>query len=71
MVTTATGAESVRTNDNRESGTTGSIGTYAAPDLSTAKIATIASTERVNSNATRCPGPTPFSTSNCASLFAA
>ncbi|OBI98310.1 hypothetical protein A5660_04835 [Mycobacterium alsense] len=59
MVTTALGAASPNTNCIRASGTDGSIGTYAAPVLTTATIATIASTDRGNNNATRAPGPTP------------
>ena len=53
----------------RASGTAGSIGTYVAPVFSTAKIATIASAERGNNNATRCPGPTPCPTNRCANRF--
>ena len=34
-----------------------------------AKIDTIASTERVNSNPTRCPGPAPTPASRCANRF--
>ena len=40
----------------RAAGTAGSIGTYAAPVFTTATIATTASVERGNNNATRCPG---------------
>ncbi|SKS92405.1 Uncharacterised protein [Mycobacteroides abscessus subsp. massiliense] len=59
VVTTTTGPASHNTNRNRTSGTEGSIGTYAAPVFSTPMIATTASTDRENNNATRCPGPTP------------
>ncbi|BBB44228.1 Uncharacterised protein [Mycobacteroides abscessus subsp. abscessus] len=59
VVTTTTGPASHNTNRNRASGTEGSIGTYAAPVFSTPMIATTASTDRDNNNATRCPGPTP------------
>ena len=55
----------------RAAGTAGSIGTYAAPVFSTANIATIASAERGNSNATRCPGPTPSRANRCANRLAA
>ncbi|GFG97331.1 hypothetical protein MTIM_32100 [Mycobacterium timonense] len=59
VVTTATGAASPSTNSMRASGTAGSIGRYAAPDLSTAKIAMIASADRPNISATDCPAPAP------------
>ncbi len=52
VVITATGAASASMNPIRASGCAGSIGTYAAPVLSTARIATIASAERGNNNAT-------------------
>src|SRR5689334_5479963 len=67
--TATTGAASPSTNSTRAAGTAGSIGTYAAPVLSTAKIDTTASTERENSNATRSPGPTPKPTNKCANRF--
>src|SRR5271167_5212215 len=59
VVTAATGAASPSTNPRRAAGTAGSTGTYAAPVFTTANIATIASTDRDNNNATRCPAPTP------------
>ncbi len=59
VVIAAIGAASASMNPIRASGCAGSIGTYAAPVLSTASIATIASAERSNSSATRSPGPTP------------
>src|ERR1700722_8093539 len=59
VVTTAIGAESLSTNSIRAAGTVGSTGTYAAPVLSTAKIATTASGVRGSSSATRAPGAAP------------
>src|ERR1700742_4460404 len=59
VVTAATGAASPIMNSIRASGTAGSIGKYAAPDFSTAKIATTASADRGNSTATHRPGPAP------------
>ena len=56
----ATGAASPSMNSIRASGCAGSIGRYAAPVLSTARIATIASAERGSSSATRSPGPAPW-----------
>ena len=69
VVIAAIGAASASMNSIRAAGTAGSIGTYAAPVLSTAKIATIASADRDNSNATRCPGPAPWPTNKCANRF--
>src|ERR1700743_2191243 len=57
VVTTAIGAESASTNSMRALGTLGSTGTYAAPVLSTAKIATTASGVRGSNTPTRAPGP--------------
>ena len=57
VVTAATGAASATMNSMRAAGTAGSIGRYAAPVLSTARIATIASADRENSSATHAPGP--------------
>ena len=68
---TAVGAASVSMNSIRASGSAGSIGRYAAPVLSTASIATIASAERSNSSATHCPGPTPRPANRCANRLAA
>src|ERR1700761_5019138 len=59
VVTTAIGAESASTNSMRALGTLGSTGTYAAPVLSTAKIATTASGVRGSNTPTRAPGPAP------------
>src|SRR5215510_9106940 len=59
VVITATGAASAITNPIRSSGYSGSIGTYAAPDLSTARIATTASADRGSSSPTERPGPAP------------
>ena len=53
VVIAATGAASASTNSIRAAGTDGSIGTYAAPVLTTAKVATTASPVRGNNNATR------------------
>ncbi|SHX30231.1 Uncharacterised protein [Mycobacteroides abscessus subsp. abscessus] len=55
----------------RAAGSAGSIGRYAAPALSTARIEMIASAERWNSNATVCPGPAPWPINLCANRFAA
>ncbi|BCP05286.1 hypothetical protein MINTM019_27420 [Mycobacterium paraintracellulare] len=71
VVTAAIGAASVSMNSTRAAGSAGSIGRYAAPDLSTARIATIASADRENSSATNAPGPAPRSTSKCANRLAA
>ncbi len=71
VVTAATGAASATMNRIRPAGTAGSIGRYAAPVLSTAKIATIASAHRENSSATTSPGPTPCPANRCANRFAA
>ena len=59
VVIAAIGAESSVMNLIRAAGCAGSIGRYAAPVFSTARIATIASAERANSSATHCPGPAP------------
>ena len=66
VVSTAAGAESSRMNCILASGTAGSIGTYAAPVLTTASIATMACAHRGNSSATYCPEPTPWPISMCA-----
>ncbi|CAM3509589.1 hypothetical protein MYCO108962_23540 [Mycobacterium colombiense] len=71
VVTAAVGPASVSMNSTRVAGSAGSIGRYAAPDLSTARIATIASAERENSSATDSPGPAPRSTRWCAKRLAA
>ena len=47
-------------NPIRAAGSAGSIGRYAAPVLSTAKIATIASADRENSSATHCTRARPL-----------
>ncbi|OBK45119.1 hypothetical protein A5655_12435 [Mycobacterium sp. 1081908.1] len=70
-VIAAVGAASSSMNSIRAAGTAGSIGTYAAPVLSTARIATIASADRGNNSATRCPGPIPWPASRCANRSAA
>ena len=67
LVITALGAASASMNPIRAAGSPGSIGRYAAPALSTASIATIASAQRSNSSATDCPGPAPYAISRCAS----
>ncbi len=59
VVIATSGAASASMNPIRAAGSAGSIGRYAAPVLSTASIATIASADRSNSSATHCPGPTP------------
>ena len=59
VVIAAIGAASASMNSIRAAGTAGSIGRYAAPVLSTARIATIASAERANNSATHRPGPAP------------
>ena len=69
VVTAAIGAASTSMNSTRASGTAGSIGRYAAPDLSTARIATMASADRENSSATHRPGPAPRPNSKCANRF--
>ncbi|BCZ24641.1 hypothetical protein MTY59_44960 [Mycobacterium senriense] len=71
VVTAAIGAASVSMNSTRVAGSAGSIGRYAAPDLSTARIDTIASAERENSSATNSPGPAPRSIRTCANWLAA
>ena len=60
VVIAATGVASAIMNSMRAGGCTGSIGRYAAPVFSTARIATIASAERASSSATHSPwaGPT-------------
>ena len=70
VVTAAIGAASSTMNPIRAAGSAGSIGRYAAPVFSTAKIATIASADRENSSATHCPGPAPCPASRCANRFA-
>src|SRR6185437_3561495 len=67
----AIGAASVSMSSTRAAGSAGSIGRYAAPDLSTATIDTIASADRENSSATNTPGPTPRPISTCANRLAA
>ena len=52
LVIAAIGRASLIMNSMRESGTAGAIGRYAAPLLSTDRIATIASPRRSESNAT-------------------
>ncbi|SON63963.1 hypothetical protein MSIMFI_05494 [Mycobacterium simulans] len=59
VVIAATGAASVSMNAIRADGCPGSIGRYAAPVLSTAKIAVIAWAERSTSRPTTSPAPTP------------
>ncbi|SON63896.1 hypothetical protein MSIMFI_05427 [Mycobacterium simulans] len=59
VLSTTVGAASVSMNAIRASGTAGSIGRYAAPVLSTAKIAVIAWAERSTNNPTTSPAPTP------------
>ena len=60
VVTAAIGAASAIMNSIRAAGTAGSIGRYAAPVLSTAKIATIASSgPRKQQRHTLHPGPHP------------
>ena len=54
VVIAAIGAASPTMNSIRAAGTAGSIGRYAAPVFSTAKIATTASADRENSSATHC-----------------
>ena len=71
VVSAAIGAASVSMNSIRASGWAGSIGRYAAPDLSTASIAMIASAERENSSATDCPGPAPRPANRWANRLAA
>ena len=71
VVIAAIGAASSIMNSIRAAGTAGSIGRYAAPVFSTAKIATIASADRGNSSATHCPGPAPWPANRCANRFAA
>ena len=71
VVIAAIGAASASMNSIRAAGCAGSIGRYAAPVLSTARIATIASADRDNSSATRCPGPAPCAANRCANRFAA
>ena len=66
VVTAAIGAASVSMNSIRASGSAGSIGRYAAPVLSTARIAMTASAERGNSSATHPPGAAPYPVSKCA-----
>ena len=56
-------------NPIRAAGAAGSIGRYAAPVLSTATIAMIASADRENSSATHAPGPAPYPVSKCANRF--
>ncbi|PQM44045.1 hypothetical protein C1Y40_05796 [Mycobacterium talmoniae] len=67
VVIAAIGAASSSRNCSRAAGTPASIGRYAAPDFSTPRIATTASTDRENSSATDLPGPAPWSASRCAS----
>ena len=69
VVTAAIGAASSTMNPIRANGNAGSIGRYAAPVLSTAKIATIASADRENNNATHAPGPAPYPINKCANRF--
>ena len=71
VVIATIGAASSSMNPIRAAGSPGSIAKYAAPVLSTASIATIASAERSNSSATHCPGPTPCAASRCANRLAA
>ena len=69
VVTAAIGAASATMNPIRAAGAAGSIGRYAAPVLSTATIAMIASTDRENSSPTHAPGPAPYPVSKCANRF--
>ena len=69
VVTAAIGAASSTMNPIRAAGNAGSIGRYAAPVLSTANIATIASAHRGNNSATHAPGPAPYPVSRCANRF--
>ena len=71
VVIAAIGAASATMNPIRAAGSPGSIGKYAAPVFKTARIATIASADRENSNATHCPGPAPWLDSRCANRLAA
>ncbi|BCO74081.1 hypothetical protein MINTM008_34160 [Mycobacterium intracellulare] len=69
VVTAAIGSASVSMNSTRTVGSAGSIGTYAAPVLRTARIATIASADRGIATATRWPGAAPQPISLCANRF--
>ena len=71
VVTAAIGAASAIMKSTRVGGADGSIGRYAAPVLSTARMATMASADRLNSNATEVPGAAPWSTSTCANRLEA
>ncbi|SKU48783.1 Uncharacterised protein [Mycobacteroides abscessus subsp. abscessus] len=70
VVTATIGAASPNTKSTRESGWAGSIGRYAAPVLSTARMAAIASPVRGSSSATRSPGRAPWVTKWFAKRFA-
>src|SRR5690242_2915420 len=59
VVTTTTGAASANNHPIRPRGYPGSKARYAAPALSTANIAMIASADRDTNNPTHRPGPTP------------
>lgn len=69
VVTARIGAASAIMKSIRAVGADGSIGRYAAPVLSTARMATMASADRLNSNATHVPAAAPYSESRCANRF--
>ncbi|CAM5663505.1 hypothetical protein KAURM247S_08251 [Kitasatospora aureofaciens] len=68
-VTTRSGRASSNMYPIRAAGYSGSIGRYAAPVFSTARIATTSSAERGSATATRRSGPAPRAISAFASRF--